>query len=367
MPEDSELENFEFSADLQNSRVYKRTKGAWRNSAFSVSVNSTFTGNWSSLSGLSLADVSVVSVINLPITLDELFNSRRLTQTWSHSSLAVGPNSPVGLLVQSPKELVATIRTGDGGSTSISNRTPARVNEFSQSSRPAPSNSVALYPWSQRKLSFTSSQGSPFPRFGTRANNVATKRGEVYLMGGLVGGRTVKGDIWMMEVDSAFDCYPIETTWQGPGPRVGHAALMIGNAFIVWGGDTKEEEEDDQSDDTLYLLNICKFRAPTTIYDILTETATRHCSRALPPGYRPLGRYGHTLTLLGSKIFVFGGQLESRFFDDLSALDLNRLQDPTSHWEILHQNKYERGPGQGQTPPARTNHTAVTWNEKLYM
>lgn len=77
-------------------------------------------------------------------------------------------------------------------------------------------------------------------------------------MGGLVNGTTVKGDLWMIESGgSNLACYPVGTTFEGPGPRVGHASLLVGNAFIIFGGDTKMDER-DKLDDTLYLLNTCK-------------------------------------------------------------------------------------------------------------
>jgi len=78
-------------------------------------------------------------------------------------------------------------------------------------------------------------------------------------MGGLVNGSTVKGDLWMIEAGgSNLACYPVQTSFEGPGPRVGHASLLVGNAFIVFGGDTKQDER-DKLDDTLYLLNTCEF------------------------------------------------------------------------------------------------------------
>lgn len=111
------------------------------------------------------------------------------------------------------------------------------------------------YPWSSRRLNFTS--GNPFPRYGAAINSVASKDGIVYIMGGLVGGATVKGDLWLTEMgNGSLSCYPISTTGDGPGPRVGHASLLVGNAFIVFGGDTKLADNDDL-DDTLYLLNTC--------------------------------------------------------------------------------------------------------------
>lgn len=77
-------------------------------------------------------------------------------------------------------------------------------------------------------------------------------------MGGLINGSTVKGDLWMVEAGSSnMVCYPVTTTAEGPGPRVGHASLLVGNAFIVFGGDTKMDDG-DVLDDTLYLLNTGK-------------------------------------------------------------------------------------------------------------
>lgn len=69
-----------------------------------------------------------------------------------------------------------------------------------------------------------------------------------------MNGTNVKGDLWIVEAGGPLNCFPVQTTAEGPGPRVGHASLLVGNAFIVFGGDTKLEEN-DVLDDTLYLLN----------------------------------------------------------------------------------------------------------------
>ena len=77
------------------------------------------------------------------------------------------------------------------------------------------------------------------------------------MMGGLINGSMVKGDLWTIEANpSSLACSAVATLAEGPGPRVGHAALLVGNAFIVFGGDTKIDEM-DVLDDTLYLLNTC--------------------------------------------------------------------------------------------------------------
>ncbi|KAJ4286828.1 Negative regulator of mitotic exit [Kalmusia sp. IMI 367209] len=219
-----------------------------------------------------------------------------------------------------------------------------------RNARGAPESSP--YPWSTRRLNFTTN-ASPFPRYGAAINSSTGSSGVIYMMGGLVGGATVKGDLWVAEMgNGSMACYPISTTGDGPGPRVGHSSLLVGNAFIVFGGDTKLDENDDL-DDTLYLLN----------------TSTKHWSRALPQGPRPTGRYGHTLNILGSKIYIFGGQVEGFFFNDLVAFDLNSLQSSASRWEVLLPNQKEGtvSSPQGRSPPARTNHSVVTWNDKLYL
>ncbi|KAK3987427.1 putative Tip elongation aberrant protein 1 [Cladorrhinum sp. PSN332] len=215
--------------------------------------------------------------------------------------------------------------------------------------QPAGNPNASLYPWSQRRFTYTSSHPSPFPRYGAAVNSVSSKEGDIYVMGGLINSSTVKGDLWMIEAGGNMACYPLATTAEGPGPRVGHSSLLVGNAFIVFGGDTKIEET-DVLDETLYLLN----------------TSTRQWSRALPAGPRPSGRYGHSLNILGSKIFIFGGQVEGYFMNDLSAFDLNQLQMPNNRWEMLIPTSDSGGP-QGKVPPARTNHSVVTFNDKLYL
>lgn len=93
--------------------------------------------------------------------------------------------------------------------------------------------------------------------------------------------------------------------------------------------------------------------------------ASRQWSRAAPPGPRPSGRYGHTLNILGSKIYIFGGQVEGYFFNDLIAFDLNALQNPANQWEFLLQTTGEAV--NPKVPAPRTNHTIISYNEQLFL
>lgn len=98
-------------------------------------------------------------------------------------------------------------------------------------------------------------------------------------MGGLINSSTVKGDLWMVEAGGSLSCYPLATTAEGPGPRVGHASLLVGNAFIVYGGDTKIEES-DSLDETLYLLNTCTLRLRHSAIYILWSISADFYSNA---------------------------------------------------------------------------------------
>src|ERR1700722_7913390 len=181
---------------------------------------------------------------------------------------------------------------------------------------------VALDPWSQRRLTFKTPQSNPFPRYGAAVNAVASEDGDVYLMGGLIDRTMATADLWIVESRAGnLSCYPIATVSEGPSPRVGHAASLVGNAFIVFGGDTKIDES-DTLDDTLYLL----------------DTESRQWSRAIPSGPQLSGRYGHTLNILGSKIYIFGGQAGNYFFNDLIAFDLKALLSPSNQSGFLCQN-----------------------------
>lgn len=73
---------FDFSNELQRSRVYRRNQ-AFRISVISALTNSVYSLGWSFFSDMSMAEVSNISVINLAITEGETFNPHRLIQTWS--------------------------------------------------------------------------------------------------------------------------------------------------------------------------------------------------------------------------------------------------------------------------------------------
>lgn len=63
---------FSFEQDLSESRVYKRVRRKELSGSDSSSAATSL--GWSCLSNMTFADISMMSVISLPITANELFN-----------------------------------------------------------------------------------------------------------------------------------------------------------------------------------------------------------------------------------------------------------------------------------------------------
>ncbi|KAF8546039.1 galactose oxidase, partial [Imleria badia] len=129
-----------------------------------------------------------------------------------------------------------------------------------------------------------------------------------------------------------------------PSPRVGHASAVCSSVLIVWGGDTKTDPTSDpteKQDDGLYLLNL----------------VSKEWTKVSMNGPSPSGRYGHAVTMAGTKFFVFGGQVDGEFMDDLWYFDLNTCKTQT-RWKLCQ-------PSTADRPAQRTGHICVTYGDRI--
>ncbi|KDR71309.1 hypothetical protein GALMADRAFT_281901 [Galerina marginata CBS 339.88] len=212
------------------------------------------------------------------------------------------------------------------------------------------------FPWSTKRLNLlppnniinfgvappTLPSPSPFPRYGHTLPATATANGDLYLFGGLVR-ESARNDVYIFSTqDNSASLF--QTTGEIPSPRLGHACVLVGNTFIVWGGDINtgtSSEPSDRQDNRLYFLNLIS-------QDWFQLEVTR---------LAPVGRYGHTMIMVGTKFFVFGGQLNEMFFNDLWAFDLNPLRT-RSTWDLWE-------PASTERPAPRTCHVCVTHRDQI--
>ncbi|CUS24871.1 LAQU0S21e00342g1_1 [Lachancea quebecensis] len=200
-------------------------------------------------------------------------------------------------------------------------------------------------PWSRVKLA-----NSPFPRYRHVASAYASEQNQVYVIGGL-HDQSVYGDTWIISAHdngSRFSSKTVDISDTTPPPRVGHASTLCGNAFVIFGGDTHKVNSDGLMDDDVYLFNINSYK----------WTIPR------PVGPRPLGRYGHKISIIATsqmrtRLFVFGGQFDDTYFNDLTVFDLSSFRRPDSHWQFIKPNTF--------APPPLTNHTMISYDYKLWV
>ncbi|CAG8772374.1 2579_t:CDS:2, partial [Ambispora leptoticha] len=95
-------------------------------------------------------------------------------------------------------------------------------------------------------------------------------------------------------------------------------------------------------DDNLYVLDI----------------VTKRWSRITVNGTSPIGRYGHSVAVIGSKMYIFGGRFEGYYLNDLLAFDVNTYVANGAGWEFI--------TPASQSPPGRMAHISCVYNDKIY-
>ncbi|KAG9462501.1 hypothetical protein GDO78_013993 [Eleutherodactylus coqui] len=122
-----------------------------------------------------------------------------------------------------------------------------------------------------------------------------------------------------------------------PSPRTFHtSSSTIGDKFYAFGGGEKGAEP--AADNKLH------------VFDTISLTWMQPVTSGDPP--KP--RHGHTITAVGSKLFIHGGMADSSFFSDMSCIDTD-----TMTWEQLRT--------KGEPPPPCAAHSSVCWKNFIYI
>jgi N-acetylneuraminic acid mutarotase len=130
----------------------------------------------------------------------------------------------------------------------------------------------------------------------------------------------------------------VSDTWHH---RYGHSATVVADCAFIFGG-------------VLGLEPTARYSSEMIVLDL--ETLEWKQIAAL--GTKPQARYAHTATLIGRKIFVFGGLSHTAYLGDLWCFDLD-----TFEWRQIHPRSKAEG---ASWPKPRAGHGAVGHETELW-
>lgn len=138
----------------------------------------------------------------------------------------------------------------------------------------------------------------------------ATPSGDLYLFGG--SGRT--NDVYLLSAASLQGSFAhfslVSTTGEAPSPRMNHQAVLFGSLLIIWGG--QELRSSDMCDVDLHILNLGEVQCvrPTDPITDLCAPWVVTCVWATVKAFgpAPIPRSTHVMSIIGTEMYVHGGQ-----------------------------------------------------------
>ncbi|KAL4208829.1 hypothetical protein AB4K20DRAFT_1912749 [Rhizopus microsporus] len=191
------------------------------------------------------------------------------------------------------------------------------------------SNEKTLYPWSQKKLG---GSNSVLPRVGHAA--VAISSDALIIYGGI--HRSTRKDLFHIDTNS-MSANSISTTGEIPAPRISATILHVNGHVLLYGGKLISSEE--HYDPNVYLLNL----------------HSRQWSRLSMDGMiQPTERSGHSCVMHEGIVYLWGGQRNGHYFNDLFIFDVNSAP----RWRQV---SYDL------CPEPRAGHISAIYEGKLYI
>ncbi|ORZ07726.1 hypothetical protein BCR41DRAFT_310675, partial [Lobosporangium transversale] len=100
-----------------------------------------------------------------------------------------------------------------------------------------------------------------------------------------------------------------------------------------------------------------KGRTSDSLY--VLHTGRKEWNKPLIQTLLPAPRHSHAACVVGTVMYIIGGQLSGYYMNDIAAFDLKTLNGKRPAWTFLEP--------KSDLPPARAGHCAVSYNGKVYI
>ncbi|KAG0231740.1 Negative regulator of mitotic exit [Mortierella sp. GBA43] len=145
-----------------------------------------------------------------------------------------------------------------------------------------------------------------------------------------------------------------------PFPRFSHTASYVqtGTDIYVFGGVVKGSAQKDMHVvDFHYGGKDAKNKCCDALY--VLHTVRKEWNRPMIQGLLPAPRHSHSACVIGTTMYIFGGQFNGYYLNDISAFDMKSLNTPSPKWSRLEPSS--------ESPPARAGHCAAAHDGRVYI
>ncbi|KAF9199109.1 Negative regulator of mitotic exit, partial [Haplosporangium sp. Z 27] len=141
---------------------------------------------------------------------------------------------------------------------------------------------------------------NPFPRFSHTASYVHTGT-DIYVFGGITKGTTQR-DLHVIDFPT-LQCQSLQAIGaDNPPPTAGHSAVTLGQYIMYFGG----KDSKNKCSDSLYVLH----------------TVRKEWNKPMIHGLLPAPRHSHAACVIGTTMYIFGGQFNGYYLSDIASFDM---------------------------------------------
>jgi N-acetylneuraminic acid mutarotase len=184
------------------------------------------------------------------------------------------------------------------------------------------------------------------PRNGHTATAIG---GEIFVFGGWDQTQYF-ADLWSFDVSALYLNNSVDWVFTynfGPSPRNGHSMVAYGGDLYMFGGFWHNISYGTYVD---CFDEPCLWYNDMWVYTVMGDKWTQ----IFPGGELPVPRYGHTATVIGENMYVFGGNSQEALLNDMWAYSF-----PFNVWQQLKPS--------GSAPTPRYSALAVSIGEAVYI